>query len=804
MSDAEGTDSIEIPEELPVLPVRDLVVFPLMMVPLIVARETSVLAVEAAQQAGGDQLVFLVTQRDPEKDEPYRKDLHTVGTIGTITRATVRGDGRMKVLVQGLVRAKVRRLVRRRPYYAARVEAIPDLEILEHDAQVELEALLRTTRIDLERFSASGRSIPEEVVRVAETVEDAARVSDIIAAHLEMEIPEAQSLLSCEDPAERLRRCDLHLRKELDILDAQQRIEDRAREEMSRTQREYFLREQMRAIRSELGDDADDELEEISDRIVRAEMPEPVESEARRQLKRLRQMHTESAEANVVRTYLEWLVELPWSNESEDTLDLEHAQAVLDEDHYGLERIKDRMLEHLAVRKLKTDSRGPILCLVGPPGVGKTSLGRSIARAMGRRFAQASLGGVRDEAEIRGHRRTYVGAMPGRIIQGLRHAGARNPVFMLDELDKIGADARGDPASALLEVLDPAQNHAFRDHYLGVPFDLSSVLFIATANVETMIPSPLLDRMEVIRLAGYTEEEKLTIARRHIVPRALADHGLAREHLAASDDTLRGLIRDYTREAGLRNLERNIAAVCRKVARLVASGKKTRTVVTDKRLREMLGPPRPPAHPLPEEDEVGTVTGLAWTQAGGEVLQVEAEFMRGTGVLRLTGQLGEVMKESAHAALSYLRARAEAYGIEPGFFAENEVHVHVPAGAIPKDGPSAGVTIATAIASVITRRPVDSTVAMTGEITLRGHVLPVGGVKEKLLAAVRAGVKTVLLPAANEVDLEEIPTPMRRKIRIVLCSRVEEVFAEALRPEPAPRAPNVRPKTPARAAAGSA
>jgi ATP-dependent Lon protease len=721
-----------------------------------------------------------------------------------IMRMAKMNDGRIKVLVQGLVKARVKRFLRSVPSFSVEPERIIDVDPgTGSKVQAESEALVRASKDNLERFINLGKTVPQEVMMVVQPIEEPGRLADLIASNLSLKVEEGQALLELTHPIERLARVNGFLERELEILNLQQRIQDQARQEMSKTQREYYLREQMRAIRSELGDEdaQGEELDELRIKVDEAQMPELALKEAQRQLRRLSGMHAESSEAAVLRNYLDWLVELPWARQTEDAIDLRRALEILDEDHYGLEKIKERVIEHLAVRKLKRDMKGPILCFVGPPGVGKTSLGRSIARAMNRKFAQASLGGLRDEAEIRGHRRTYVGAMPGRIIQGLKTAGSRNPVFMLDELDKLGADFRGDPSSALLEVLDPAQNSRFVDLYLNVPFDLSNVLFIATANVVDTIPGPLRDRMELIFLSGYTEEEKLAIAMRHVLPRAMDDHGLARAQLSLPAASLRRLIVDYTREAGLRNLERQVAALCRKVARKVAEGKTTRTVLTPARLPDYLGPPRPAEHALPERDEIGVVTGLAWTQAGGDVLQVEATCMRGQSSLKLTGHLGEVMKESAHAALSFLRSRAETYGIDAEFFKDNEIHVHVPAGAIPKDGPSAGVTLATALASIARHVPVRADVAMTGEITLRGHVLAVGGIKEKVLAADRAGIRTVLLPAANEADLAELPPHVRRRLRIVPCRTVDDVFREALGLEPGAVSPAVEPRTAADAAA---
>jgi len=770
-----------LPADLPLLPIRDLVVFPFMIVPLVATRDVSALALEAAYEGTAERLVFLATQRNADEEAPTQDGLHVVGCVATIMRMSRGRDGRMKVLVQGLARARVGRITQSEPFFRVAPTALSE-PLRPTMSEPELEALVRAVKESVDRCAALGKNLPEEVTLLLQSTQAPGRIADIIAGHLALKVHDAMALFDAPDDAARLLLVHGHLDRELEMLTLQQHIQDQARQEMTKTQREYFLREQMRAIRVELGDDdaRSEELDELRVRAESAQMPEVPRKEAMRQLKRLGAMNGESSEAAVLRNYVDWLVDLPWGTQTDDELDLKAARDILDADHFGLEKIKERILEHLAVCKLKQDMRGPILCFVGPPGVGKTSLGRSIARAMGRKFAQASLGGLRDEAEIRGHRRTYVGAMPGRIIQGLKQAGSRNPVFMLDELDKLGADVRGDPSSALLEVLDPAQNNRFVDLYLNVPFDLSNVMFIATANVVDAIPGPLRDRMELIGLSGYTEEEKLEIARRHIVPRALADHGLAGLDVKLPMPTLRRIVSDYTREAGLRNLDRQVSAVCRKLARRFAEGREGGISVTPARLPELLGPPRPPEHARSDRDEVGVVTGLAWTQAGGDVLQIEATPMPGTGALKLTGQLGEVMKESAHAAMTWVRSNAGALGIPETFFKEHELHVHVPAGAIPKDGPSAGVTLTTALASIATGRPVRRDVAMTGEVTLRGHVLAVGGIREKVLAAARAGMKTVLLPASNVHDLDELHPSVRRKLRIVLVRQVEEVLREAL------------------------
>ncbi len=779
MSSASSQDDFELPATLPLVPVRDRVVCPFMIVPLVVSRKASAYAVEEALRAHAEHLVLVMTQRDPGLEDPSPEELHPVGCVATIVQMDRLRDGRVKILVQGLVRARVEAVLGSEPCLMVRPSRVHDTPI--EDGEVRVQALLRSSKENLERYAEEAKDIPEQLPLILRPVEDPGRLADLITSHLELTVDDAQALLEVNDPVDRLRQTNAILERELGIREMQKRIEARAREQMSRSQREFFLRQQMRAIRTELGDEAaENELDVLRGKIDAAGMPPEALDEALRLLHRLRRLPAEGGEAGVVRTALERMAAIPWSVRTDDNLDLAVAREVLDRDHHGLEEIKERILDFLAVRRLKPDGRGPVLCFTGPPGVGKTSLGRAIATAMGRRFCQASLGGIHDDAAIRGHRRTYVGSMPGRIVQGLRLAGSLNPVFMLDEVDKLGSKVGGDPAAALLEVLDPAQNHAFRDAYLDVPLDLSNVLFICTANLVDAIPGPLRDRMEVIHLPGYTEEEKLEIARRHILPRAMDDHGLEPGHLHVARTALQRVIRDYTSEAGLRALERRVAAICRKVARAVAEGKRTRTRITTGRLDKLLGPPRPALHALAQSDEVGVVVGLAWTATGGEILPVEASRMRGKGGLTLTGQLGEVMKESAHAALSFLRSRAHEYGIDAEFFTKHEVHVHVPAGAIPKDGPSAGVTIATALASVVLGVPVRHDVAMTGEITLRGHVLPVGGLKPKVMAAVRAGLRTILVPAGNWAEVELLPPGLRRGVEIIPCATVEEVFTRAL------------------------
>jgi ATP-dependent Lon protease len=792
---SEPDEQVTIPGELPVLPLRDMVVYPYIIAPLSVAREVSIQAVDGA--LSDNRMILLVAQTDKDLDEPADSDLFKTGTVAVIMRMLKLPDERIRVLVQGVSRARVKEFKTGKPYYKARIERLSDLPY--DPSSIEKEALMRAVKRSLERAGSLGKTLPSEVMVIANNMEDPGRLADLTASNLDLKIEEAQEVLELLDPVARLKRVHDFLKRETDLLAMQREIDSMARDEMDRSQREFYLRHQMKAIQSELGEGNElaEEVDQYRKKAAALKMPEAARAELDRQLKKLERMHPDSAETTTVRNYLDWLTGMPWGKVSRDNLDLEKARRILDEDHSGLEAVKDRILEYLAVRKLRKKSKGPILCFVGPPGVGKTSLGRSIARALGRQFVRLSLGGVKDEAEIRGHRRTYVGAMPGRIIQGIHQAGTGNPVFMLDEVDKIGADFRGDPSAALLEVLDPEQNHAFRDHYLGMPYDLSETMFITTANLLDPIQPAFRDRMEVIRLAGYSEEEKLAIARKHLVPRQIEESGLGDANIAFLDSGLVSLIREYTREAGLRSLERRVAAVCRKVARQVAEGRSRKVRVTSSRLAGYLGPAPASREEAMREDQVGTATGLAWTEAGGDVLFIEATTMPGKGSLLLTGQLGDVMKESAQAALSYARGRAAELGIRDGFFDGKDIHVHVPEGAIPKDGPSAGITMATAMLSAFTDRAVRREVAMTGEITLRGNVLPVGGIKEKVLAARRSGITTLILPEANRKNLEEIPRPLRRNLRFVFVRDVREVFTAALLDGPATGAGLVRRKEPA-------
>ncbi|TRO81994.1 endopeptidase La [Trichloromonas acetexigens] len=769
---------LTIPEVLPLLPVRDIVVFPYMILPLFVGRDKSVAAVDAALSR--DRLIFLASQKDVSKEDPEPDDIYPVGTVAMIMRMLKLADGRVKVLVQGMAKARLTGFPSVDPYFAARVERLE--ESAPPEPTLEIEALMRMVRDQLAQLMQLGKNFPPEVSVVLDNIEDPGSLADLIASNLGLKVAKAQELLEVVDALERLRKVKDVLANELEVATVQNRIQSQAKEEMGKSQREYYLREQLRAIQAELGeaDPRAEEIAELRQKLEAAGLPKEARAEADKQLRRLETMHPEAAEYSMLRTYMDWLVDLPWSHATRDNLDLKKARKVLDEDHFNLEKVKERILEFLAVRKLKKDMKGPVLCFVGPPGVGKTSLGKSIARALGRQFVRISLGGVRDEAEIRGHRRTYVGALPGRVLQSIKQAGTCNPVFMLDELDKIGADFRGDPSAALLELLDPEQNHAFSDHYINLPFDLSKVLFIATANVLDPIPSALKDRLEVIRLTGYSTEEKLSIATRYLVPRQLKENGLKAKDARFSEKALLKLITEYTLEAGLRNLEREIGSVCRKIARRFAEGNKKPVLVSETAVAGFLGPPRF----LPEEElresEIGVATGLAWTEVGGEILLVEVSTMKGKGDLTMTGHLGDVMKESAQAALSYARAHAAELGIDANFLEGTSVHIHVPAGAIPKDGPSAGVTMATALISALSGRRVSKDVAMTGEITLRGKVLPIGGLKEKVLAAVRAHIGTIIIPERNTKDLEEIPPHLRKKVRFVSASTMDEVLAAAL------------------------
>jgi ATP-dependent Lon protease len=774
-------EPIRIPDILPVLPLKDVVTFPYIILPLSVGREGSVLAVDEA--LADNRVVLLLTQKDPKVESPAEEDFHQVGTAAAIMRMLKLPDGRIRILVQGLSRAKVEHFGQTEPFLQAKIQMLDDSPAPadSEDAALEMQALIRNIKENLDKAVHLGRSISPEVMIIASNLDEPGRLADLIASNLDLGILEAQEILELLNPIERLWQVGNHLQKEIQLLTMQQQISLQAKGEMDKTQRDYYLRQQLKAIQQELGD-VEELKEEIAEFRRAAEekgMPPEAKDELERQLKKLERSHPDSADSAITRGYLEALTSLPWATLSEDQLDLGHAQQVLDKDHYDLEKVKERILEYLAVRQLNPASKGPILCFVGPPGVGKTSLGRSIARALGREFIRISLGGIRDEAEIRGHRRTYVGAMPGRIIQSIGRAGSSNPVFMLDEVDKIGTDYRGDPSSALLEVLDPEQNSNFRDHYLGVAYDLSKVMFITTANLLEPIQPAFLDRMEVIRLSGYTASVKLEIARRHLIPKQLQEHGLNGKMITFSTPSLRKIIADYTREAGLRNLERELAAVCRKVAVSVASGRTKKTSITPAKVETLLGPPKHFSEDLLDRDRVGVATGLAWTATGGDLLFIEVVAVAGTGKLVLTGRLGEVMKESAQAALSYARS-CEIPGLAENFFSEHDLHVHVPAGSIPKDGPSAGITIAAAILSVLTGKPVKRRIAMTGEITLRGDIMPIGGLKEKILAARSAGIEAVLVPHLNRRNFSEIPEEVTANLSFHFVEHMEDVLALAL------------------------
>ncbi len=769
----------EIPANIPVLPVRDIVVFPYMIIPLFVGREISIKAIDHALNS--HRMILLLTQKELGVENPAAADLYQTGTVGMIMRMLKLPDGRIKILVQGLSKARAVQFTQTEPFISADIEKISDVKPT--SLSIEDEAQIRTVKEQLDKAVSYGKTILPDIMVVIENLDDPGRLADLIASNIGLKTEQAQEVLEITDPRERLRKAGEILSREIELLMVQQKIQSEARGEIDKTQREYYLREQLKAIQKELGDidERAEEIREFRQKIEDAKMPEKVLKEAEKQLKRIEKMHPDSAEAATIRTYLDWLVELPWSKSTKDRLDIKMAKKVLNEDHYDLEKIKERILEYLSVRKIKEKMKGPILCFIGPPGVGKTSLGRSIARALGREFVRMSLGGVRDEAEIRGHRRTYVGALPGRIIQGIKQAGTNNPVFMLDEIDKIGMDFRGDPSSALLEVLDPEQNFAFADHYLAVPFDLTSVMFITTGNLTDTIPGPLKDRMEIIYLSGYTTEEKLGIAKKYLLPKQLEEHGLSSKILTITDSALSLLISQYTREAGVRNLEREIANLCRKVAKRIAEGRDSEFAITPKNLQGFLGVPKFLPEEEIKEDEVGVSTGLAWTESGGDIIYIEATTMKGKGALTLTGQLGDVMKESAQAAFSYVKSKAKSLGIEEEIFSNSDIHIHVPAGAIPKDGPSAGITIATAISSVFTGIPVNKDVAMTGEVTLRGRVLPIGGLKEKTLAAKRMGIRKIIIPKRNKKDLEDIPKYIKKDIDFIFADHMDQVLKVALK-----------------------
>jgi ATP-dependent Lon protease len=786
VEEAASVERLSIPDEMPVLPLRDTVLFPNSFMPLAVAREASVRLIDEATTEG--RMIGVFTQREATVEEPNQEDLYPIGTATHIHKMFKLPDGSLRLIVQGLARVRLDRMVQTRPYLRAAV-TLAD-EVLRREDHLEIDALQRNIKSNFQHVVSLSPLLSDDLQSLAGNITDPGKLADFIASSLTtLGTAVKQEVLETLDIRSRMDTLNRLLIKELEVLELGSKIQSQVQSEVGKNQREYFLREQLKAIQKELGegDDQAKEIDELRSKIDAAGMPEAVKKEALRELDRLSKMPVAAAEYTVSRTYLDWLIALPWAKRTEDAIDLKKTKTVLDADHSGLEKVKDRVLEYLAVRKLNPDVKGPILCFLGPPGVGKTSLAKSIANSLGRKFVRVSLGGMRDEAEIRGHRRTYIGALPGQVIQGLRRAESKNPVFILDEIDKLGSDFRGDPASALLEVLDPEQNNTFRDHYLDVPFDLSEVLFLTTANVLDPIPPALRDRMEVLELAGYTEEEKLKIAMEHLVSKQIANHGLTPEQVEFTDSAIRAVIRGYTREAGVRNLERELGALCRKVARRRAEGDESMVTITPDSVMEMLGAPRF----LDEEIEnrtkdPGVAVGLAWTPAGGEVLFIEASRMQGGGSLTLTGQLGDVMKESGRTALSWFRAHAKRYGVDPSFYKDSEIHLHVPSGAIPKDGPSAGVTMVTALASELTGRPVRGDLAMTGEITLSGRVLPVGGIKEKVLAARRLGITEVILPRQNEKNIkEDLTDDLRGELTIHYVVHIEEVLALALRPSSA-------------------
>ena len=766
-------EKFDVPDIIPVLPVRDMVMYPSVILPLFVGRDMSINAVE--KSLSKDRLILVVAQKDLTDEDPLPSRIYSIGVVSQIMRMLRLPDGRVKVLIQGIKKARIEEYVQEMPTFLARISVIEEPIITE--ITTEIEGLMRNVKEEMEKVVSMGRMVPPDILMVLDTIDEPGRLADIAAANLGLTVDNAQEVLEIVDPVKRLRRLSEILGKEIELLNVQAKILSQAKEEMSKSQREYFLREQMKAIRTELGegDERSEEVEDLKKRIKKAKMPKDVEKEANKQVERLDMMHPDAIESTMVRTYVEWLVELPWSVSTKDNIDIKKARGILDEDHYDLDKVKERILEFLSVLKLKGEMKGPILCFVGPPGVGKTSLGKSIARAVGKKFVRISLGGMKDEAEIRGHRRTYVGSMPGRIIQSIKQAGTNNPVFMMDEIDKIGNDFRGDPASALLEVLDPEQNNAFSDHYLNVPFDLSKVMFITTANRVDTVPSALRDRMEVISIPGYTEKEKLQIAKKYLVRKQLRENGLTEKRLQIADHAMEKIIQEYTREAGLRNLEREIAAVSRKVARKVAEGNRKKVMITTKNLYSYLGPSKYLPESLIERDLVGVATGLAWTEFGGDTLYVEASCRKGKKELLLTGNMGDVMKESVQAALTYIKSVASKLGIDGDIFNDLEMHVHVPQGAIPKDGPSAGITMAVAMISAITKKSVNRKIAMTGEITLTGRVLGIGGLKEKTLAALRNRMEKVIIPEENVHELVEIPAYVKKKITFLPVKNMNDV-----------------------------
>jgi ATP-dependent Lon protease len=773
-------EAIDFKETLPLLPVRDLVVYPFMILPLFVGRETSIKAVEESYNKN-DRLILLASQKDITAESPSPSEIYEMGTVAMIMRMRRLPDGRIKILIQGLAKARIKEFISTEPFYQVKVEKVESQIVTASTTTVE--ALARTVKENLEKVISLGKVISPDILMVLEDIQDPGRLSDLVASNLNLKVSEAQKVLEIIDPVERLGHINQVLLKELEVLAQQAKIKGSTKEDPAKNQKEFFLREQIKAMKQELNNedsDKNDEFAELKEKLMAKGLPAEAEKETIKQLGRLERMHPDSSESSILRSYLEWVIDLPWFEESKEVTDLKYAKDVLDDDHFDLEKVKERILEYLAVRSLKGGTpKGPILCFSGPPGVGKTSLGKSIAKATGREFVRISLGGLKDESEIRGHRRTYVGAMPGRFIQAMKQCKTVNPVILLDEIDKLGSDFKGDPASAMLEVLDPEQNCTFRDNYLNLNYDLSKIMFIATANVLDQIPGALRDRMEIINLAGYTQEEKVQISKKYLIPKQMDEHGINDEHIEFHDEGVEAVISGYTREAGLRNLERQVGALCRKVAKKIASGHHQKTHIFSTTVEELLGPPTYSREDSNEYDEVGVATGLAWTAAGGEILHIEATKMKGHGIT-LTGQLGDVMKESAHAALGFIRSHALELGIDEKVFAEHEIHIHLPAGGIPKDGPSAGITLATVMVSLLTNSYISKDIAMTGEITLTGKVLPVGGIKEKALAAMRAGIDTIIIPWKNQKDLLDIPAQYRKKINFIPVKNIEEVLEIAL------------------------
>lgn len=769
-------DAIEFKESLPLLPVRDLVVYPFMILPLFVGRETSIKAVEEALN-NTDRLILLSSQKDISAETPAPSEIYELGTVAMIMRMRKLPDGRIKILIQGLAKARITAFEHTEPFYKVKIEKVASPALAA--STTEAEATMRLVRENLEKVISLGKVLSPDILMVLEDIQDPGRLADLVASNLNLKVQDAQVVLETLEPHARLMKINAILQTELDILSTQARL----KRDTEPKSKENFIRDQIKALKGDLGDqdtDKNDEFAEIREKLNAKNLPTEAAKEAHKQLGRLERMHPDSSESSILRSYLEWMVDLPWVEQKDEITNLSHARGVLDDEHFDLEKVKERILEYLAVRSLKGGAlKGPILCFSGPPGVGKTSLGKSIAKATGREFVRISLGGVKDESEIRGHRRTYVGAMPGRFIQAMKQVKSINPVIMLDEIDKLGSDFRGDPSAALLEVLDPEQNYSFRDNYLNVPFDLSNVMFIATANMLENIPGPLRDRMEVINLSGYSHEEKVQISKKYLIPKQMDENGITQDHIEFTDEGVETVINGFTREAGLRNLERQIGSLCRKVAKKIASGQHAKTHIFSTTVEELLGPAPYGHEEINEHDEIGVATGLAWTAAGGEILKIEATKMKGRGIT-LTGQLGEVMKESAQAAMGFIRSNAEALGIDEDFFEKHEVHVHLPAGAIPKDGPSAGITLATVIVSLLTKSAISKDIAMTGEITLTGKVLPVGGIKEKALAAMRAGIETIIIPWKNQKDLLDIPEQHRKKLTFIPVKNIQEVLALAL------------------------